>query len=116
MGTELQTPLHVVIGKGIFSHRVVLSFYVCYGAYSPELASLDYALFNKMKETLRGRKFPTNDDLERGVRDAVRSIPKGGALPLPKVTREMATVYRPQRGICQKYYSVICRQSSVGGL
>ena len=35
--------------------------------YSPDLATQDYVLFNKMKEPLRGRKFPTSDDLERDV-------------------------------------------------
>ena len=29
-----------------------------------------------MKETLRGRKFPTNDGMERDVRDSVCIIPK----------------------------------------
>ncbi|GFG28303.1 hypothetical protein Cfor_11318 [Coptotermes formosanus] len=40
------------------------------------LAPSDCALFNKMKEPLLGRKFRTSDDLERGVHDSVRSIPK----------------------------------------
>jgi histone-lysine N-methyltransferase SETMAR len=44
--------------------------------YSPDFAPSDYALFNKMKEPLRGRILPTSDDLERGVRDSVRSTPK----------------------------------------
>ena len=36
----------------------------------------DYALFNKMEETLRGGKFCFSDNTKRGVRDSVRSIPK----------------------------------------
>jgi transposase len=44
--------------------------------YSPDLATSDYFLLNKMKEPLRGRKFPTSDDLERDVRDSVRVIHK----------------------------------------
>lgn len=44
--------------------------------YSPDLALSDYALFNKMKEPLCGRKFPTSGDLERGVRDSVCTVPK----------------------------------------
>ena len=33
-----------------------------------------------------------------------------------KVTTEKTTVHRPWRGVCQKCYSLICRQSSTGGL
>jgi hypothetical protein len=44
--------------------------------YFPYLAPSDYALFNKMNEPLHWRKFLTSDDLERGVRNSVCSIPK----------------------------------------
>ena len=74
--------------------------------YSPHLAPSDYALFNKITEPLHRRKFPTSDDMERGVcnyTDAVRKLPEG---------------YRAQTlgGVCQKCYSVICHQSSAGDL
>jgi hypothetical protein len=33
-------------------------------------------LFDKIKGPLRGSPFPNNDDLQRGVRESVRTIPK----------------------------------------
>jgi len=75
--------------------------------HSPHLAPSDYVLFNKIIEPLHGRKFPTSDDMERGAYDYTGTVWK-----LP----QRATEHRPWWGVCQKCYSVICHQSSAGGL
>jgi hypothetical protein len=54
-------------------------------ACSPDLVPSDCALFNEMKEPIRGRKFPTNDDLGRGACDSVCSIPKTVPYGYPKL-------------------------------
>jgi hypothetical protein len=41
-------------------------------------------MFNKINESLHGRKFPASDDLERGVHDSVAVLPNTGILPLSK--------------------------------
>lgn len=43
--------------------------------YSPDLAPSDYALFDNMKDALRGKRFD-NDELQEAVREWVRSTPK----------------------------------------
>jgi hypothetical protein len=44
--------------------------------YSPDLAPSDYALFDKMKDPLHGRRFPSDDDLQSDVCKLVHTIPK----------------------------------------
>jgi hypothetical protein len=48
-----------------------------------------------MKETLRGRKLPTSDDLDRRARDCAQYPQTLVPCHYPKVAREMATVHRP---------------------
>ena len=44
--------------------------------YSPDLAPSDYALFDSMKEVMRGKKFTTNEELHAAVHQWRRDTPK----------------------------------------
>jgi hypothetical protein len=45
-------------------------------AYSPDLAPSDFHLFGPLKEALRGRRFPCDDDVKAAVHQWLRAQPK----------------------------------------
>jgi len=45
-------------------------------AYSPDLAPIDFFLFLKIKEILKGRHFDDNDDIRSNTTGALKSIPQ----------------------------------------
>jgi hypothetical protein len=80
--TEPRTPLS---GSSLVGNFLPQEWFFHFARVTgPDKAPLDCALLNKVKETRRGRKFPTNYDPEGGVRGSVRSVPKDGTLLLPE--------------------------------
>ena len=49
-------------------------------AYSPDLSPCDFFLFPKLKETLRGRRFETEEKLDGAVQGRLRELSKNGFL------------------------------------
>lgn len=47
-------------------------------AYSPDLAPADFYLFPKMKETLRGRRFESTDEINEETSTSLRHLAKDG--------------------------------------
>jgi hypothetical protein len=45
-------------------------------AYLPDLASSDFFLFPKIKETLKGRHFDDNDDIRINTMTALKAMPQ----------------------------------------
>ena len=57
--------------------------------YSPEMNVPDFELFPMLKESMRGRRFPTlgelsTDDCTRAIRHMNKSVVLGGVIILPK--------------------------------
>jgi hypothetical protein len=44
--------------------------------YSPDLARCDFWLFQKLKSTLKGRRFADLSDIQRNVKTLLRGIPE----------------------------------------
>jgi len=61
----------------IFSIRPKL---YCSEAYSLDLVSSDFLLFEAIKEKLRGRRFADNDEVNEAVYDGLRSNQKPSIL------------------------------------
>jgi len=57
----------------LVKHRITQ---VCQSPYSPDLALCDFWLFSKLKLPLKGRRFPTTNEIKENATRQLMAIPK----------------------------------------
>ncbi|UYV79122.1 hypothetical protein LAZ67_17001171 [Cordylochernes scorpioides] len=68
-------------------------------AYSPDLAPSDYFLFGLLKKELKGKRFDSDEDVQKVVQDFFHTLPKSAYKEgIYKLPERLETMYRKPRG------------------
>jgi transposase len=70
--------------------------------YSPDMSPPDFDLFHKLKEPMRGHRFPSLEEVPAAVTRAIRGLNKSGTLNGIAIFRNVRTRSLRSRGTTQK--------------